>query len=554
MKNFIAFLVLLVSLESLAQHEITIEEGIDNLFEEWNAEDHPGGIVGVMLNDELLYAKAFGEANLTHGIKNDTSTLFNIASISKQFTAMGIVRLHEQGLLNIDDEIQKYLPTVPYFQEKITIRQLMHHTSGLRSLHGLVEMAGWRKNDPRTTDDLFRLMELQKELNFKPGEEFLYCNTGYMFMARIIENVTEQNFIYWTKKNIFEPLGMYNTYVEEDYANIVKNNADSYYASNGAFKKAIPFWGYLGSGNGHTTVSDLLRWYNNFTHPQKGWETAFEVLMTQDTLNNGELNTYAFGIQIDSFMDYKRIQHGGGIGGYRSFACSYPEADLKIVVLTNFNSSDVRGKVGAISEMLLERKSSDLAKHEWIERKVSPKKLTKFEGSYWNDKESFSRKIYLKNDTLWYSRSSENESALIPCGEESGLFRMNDGNHFIVKFDVSNEKNKMIVGFGESDAGYFEEYSLSFPSDRDLGKYVGEYYCPELKVTYTFVLDKSGVLYAEQIRLGKLSARWLKKDIFQVEWPLSDVRFERNEFGELIGFRASNGRVKNVWFQKVVGR
>jgi len=551
MKILITISFLLVSLGSIAQQEITTEESMDNLFEEWDAEDHPGGVIGVMLKDELLYAKAFGEANLTHGVKNDTSTLFNIASISKQFTAMGIIRLHEQGLLDIDDEIQKYLPTIPHFQEKITIRHLMHHTSGLRSLHGLVEMAGWRQNDPRTTDDLFRLMEYQKELNFAPGDEYLYCNTGYMFMARIIENVSGQDFISWTKENIFEPLGMKSTYVEEDYTLIVEHNADSYHSTKNGFKKSIPFWGYHGSGNGHTTVTDLLRWYNNFTHPQKGWEKAFELLTTQDTLNNGELNTYAFGVQIDSFMDYRRIQHGGGIGGYRSFACNYPEADLKIVVLTNFSSSDVRGKVEAISEILLERKSPGLGQHEWLEMKVLPRNLTKFEGSYWNDEKSFSRKIYLKNDTLWYSRSSENESALIPCGEESGLFRMNDGNHFKVKFDFSGEKKKMTVGYGESDAGSFEEYMPSIPSDRDLSKYVGEYYSPELKVTYTFVLEKFKVLYAEQIRLGKLSARWLKKDIFQVEWPLSDVRFEYNEFGKLIGFRASNGRVKNVWFEKV---
>jgi len=240
---------------------------IDSLFLNWNVPNHPGGAVGIQQDGKVIYSKAFGLASLEYLVPNSTETIFNTGSVSKQFTAMGIVRLEEQGKLSFDDEVRKHVPELPDFGEKITIRHIMHHTSGLRSLHALFGIAGWRSDDLRTNEDLNRLVAKQKELNFKPGEEYLYCNTGYMLMVNIIEHITGENFAVWMKQNVFDELGMPNTYVEDKYDRVVPNNATSYRGSE-TFERAVEYWGYVGSGNMHSTTNDLLTWLENFYNPQ----------------------------------------------------------------------------------------------------------------------------------------------------------------------------------------------------------------------------------------------------------------------------------------------
>ena len=164
---------------------------MDGLFTSWNTSNHPGGSVLVSKDGKTIFSKSYGLANIEYNIPNTNTTLFNIGSISKQFTAMGIVLLEQQNKLSIDDDIRKHIPELPDFSETITVRHLLHHTSGLRDLHGLLGLAGWRSGDLETNDDVYRIIKNQKELNFKPGEEFLYSNTGYILLAKIIENISQ---------------------------------------------------------------------------------------------------------------------------------------------------------------------------------------------------------------------------------------------------------------------------------------------------------------------------------------------------------------------------
>ena len=254
-----------LALSSFAQLDDPQFRQIDNLFKRWNEPNHPGGSVGVMKDGQLIFSKAYGLASLEYLVPNTTGTIYNTASVSKQFTAMGIVRLEEMGLLSVDDDIRKHVPELPDFGEIITIRHMLHHTSGLRSLHALLGLAGWRGDDTRTNEDLNRLLLQQKDLNFKPGDEYLYCNTGYMLMATIIENVTGARFTDWMRSNLFVPLGMTDTYVEDKYNRVVPNNATSYDLEQGQFIREVEYWGYVGSGNMHSTTQDLLTVASRFS-------------------------------------------------------------------------------------------------------------------------------------------------------------------------------------------------------------------------------------------------------------------------------------------------
>ena len=186
---------------------------IDSLFVNWTQPNYPGAVVGIMKGGELVFSKAYGLASLEYNVPNTTETLFNLASVSKQFTAMGIVILEQEGKLSFDDDIRRHIPELPDFGETITIRNMLQHTSGLRSFHDLLALAGWRSGERRDNDDLYRLMLKQRDLNFTPGQEYAYSNTNYMLMVNVIEKITGEKFIDWMKRKVFQPLGMKNTYI-----------------------------------------------------------------------------------------------------------------------------------------------------------------------------------------------------------------------------------------------------------------------------------------------------------------------------------------------------
>lgn len=277
---------LIISLSSFSQLTTDDKKAIDDLFIAWNQPDHPGGSIGIMKDGKLIYAEAFGLSSLEYLVPNTFGTQFNIASVSKQFTAFGIALLELRGKLSLEDDVRKYLPELPEFEQIIRIRHMLNHTSGMRSLHSMLQLAGWRGDDARTNADLLRFMIRQKDLNFIPGSEYMYCNTGYILASEIIERITGEEFTAWINKEIFIPMGMTNSYIEENYANIVKNNATSYrQISGGGFDRSIEYWGYIGSGNMHTNASDLLIWLGELRNPKSKWKATFDLMKVNGILN-----------------------------------------------------------------------------------------------------------------------------------------------------------------------------------------------------------------------------------------------------------------------------
>ncbi|MCD2259163.1 serine hydrolase domain-containing protein [Psychroserpens luteolus] len=536
--------------EKVKEKPTTLEGQIDEIFASWDNPKSAGGAVGVMKNGEVIYSKAFGAASLEYNIPNSPETLFNIGSVSKQFTAMGIVLLHEQGKLSVDDDIRKYLTDLPDFGHKITIRHLLHHTSGLRSLHALFGIAGWRDDDSKTNADLRRVMKYQTDLNFKPGDEYLYCNTGYMFMADIIEEVTGEKFSDWMKKSVFDPLGMTNSYAEDKYNRIVPNNATSYNYNGEAFVRAVEYWGYVGSGNVHSNTNELLSWLSNFYAPKEGWESAFKMLETLDTFNNGKPNNYAFGVVIDDFNGKKRIQHNGAVGGFRASASSFPEEKLNIVILSNFSSSNIGGKNNALSQLFIEANNQTNEFKSKLPEAIeyNSKELKKYEGQFWNNKESYARKIYIKNDTLMYQRAPGNENKLVPIGKSK--FKMLDVQvDLVTEFVFNNNTLKEMLVLIDDDAPIImEAFSPVSPSSIDKKAYVGTYYSPELETQYRFYLENDDLKW-RHIRHGEFPVEFIGKNILQMV-PGVVIKVKRNSKDKIEGFYVTNGRVRHLWFEK----
>ena len=538
----------LFSTWSSAQLKQSQIEQIDDLFLAWNTPGHPGGAIGIMHQGKVVYSKAFGLASLEYLIPNSPGTIFNTGSVSKQFTAMGIVRLEEQGLLSFDDDVRKHIPELPDFGEVITIRHLLHHTSGLRSLHALFALAGWRGDDFRSNDDLNRIILDQKYLNFKPGDEFLYCNTGYMLMVNIIENATGEKFPSWMKENIFLPLGMIDTYTEDQYDRIVPNNATSYYAGQ-KFTRAIEYWGYVGSGNMHSTTGDLMRWLSFFHTPVEGWEDAFQTLQTTDPLNDGGINNYAFGVNVFEENGRTKVQHGGSVGGFRAYAGTYPDEQLSIVVLTNFSGGNPGGKAGEISGILLDNideNDDSVVDIESIEMSVD--ELSAFKGTYWNAKEKYQRRINVWKDTLWYVRTLTNQTPLLAVDDNT--FKMSGVDVDVtVRFTSSREDKQMTVQIGNESLSVFDKKEKPAINEDELDGYVGTFYSSELKTAYTITVDGKKIR-ASHIRHGEIPLQRIFPDVMTGDWPLSTIEFNRNESGQISGIYVSNGRVRNAWFEK----
>ncbi len=323
---------------SLPQDGVTAR--VDRIFQKWNRTDSPGCALSVMRDGHIIYEHGYGMADLDHDVTITPSTVFHVASMSKQFTAASIVLLAQQGKLSLDDDVRKYIPELPNFGTPITIRNLIHHTSGLRDQWALLELAGWRYSlDLITDDDVMSVVTRQKELNFRPGDKYVYSNTGYTLLGLIVKRVSGVSLREFTTENIFEPLAMKSSHFRDDHAEIVKNNAYGYEAEkNGGFRLSITNFDTVGPTSLHTTVEDLALWDENFYHPRVGGPDFTSQMVERGKLNNGEQIEYAFGLVIGKYNGLPTVEHGGADAGYRSAMTRFPEQHFSTAVLCN--SSD----------------------------------------------------------------------------------------------------------------------------------------------------------------------------------------------------------------------
>lgn len=337
----------------LQPESTALESGVDPLMASYDRPDSPGAAIAVVVNGQVVFARGYGLANLEHGIPITTSTVFDIASVSKQFGAMAIAMLAKQGKLSLDDDIRKHIPEVPDFGKTITIRHLIHHTSGIRDWPGTLALAGWRMDDVISFEQILKMVEHQKELNFDPGEEYLYSNTGYNLLAETVARLTGQSFREWTDANIFEPLGMKSTHFQDDHQMLVRNKAYAYRSQGGEFKPLPNGLTALGSSSLFTTVEDLVKWALNFETARVGGKSVLEQVHEQGVLNNGKKISYAFGNSVGVYKGLKRVEHSGSWAGFRTYLARFPNQDFTVIVLSNVSNFNSSRKAMQITDLYL---------------------------------------------------------------------------------------------------------------------------------------------------------------------------------------------------------
>jgi CubicO group peptidase (beta-lactamase class C family) len=408
---------------------------IDQLFAEWNKPDSPGAAVGVIHNGKLVYSKGYGLANLEHNIPIDDQSLFYMASVSKQFTAACIALLAVDGQLSLDDDIRKYLPELPEYPEVVTIRHLVHHTSGLKDYLTLMTISGRSFRNVFTAKQALALIASQSKLNYDPGDEYQYSNSGYFLMAQIVERVSGKSFREFARERIFEPLGMENTFFHDDHLEVIKNRVSGYERKGDSFRlNAMQNFDNVGSGGLRSCIDDLVKWDRNFYEPRIGGKNFLQAMLTRGKLNDGTELTYAFGLVIDRYKGLPAIRHGGAMMGFRTHLIRFPEQQFSVICLGNVAQLQPGTMVQQIADIYL--------CHE-IERSIQA-----YVGRYTNESLDATYTVTADSVSLWIDSGDLNRSEMTPSSEEKftvdGMtfqFRRNDGG------DVSS------LSIGTSRAG-----------------------------------------------------------------------------------------------------
>lgn len=537
---------------------------VDKVFAKWDRADSPGCAVGVYRRGQVVYKRGYGMEDLNEEVHITPGTVFHVASMSKQFTAAAIVLLAQQGKLSLDDDVRKYIPELPDFGQKITIRNLVHHTSGLRDQWALLGLAGWRySRDLITDEDVMSVMTRQKELNFKPGERHVYCNTGYTLMGLIVKRVSGMPLREFTTKNIFEPLGMTHTHFRDDHAEILKHDAVGYEQQPGKpFEISITNFDTVGATSLHTTVEDLQRWDENFYHPKVGGDAFVQQMIERGKLNNGEQLDYAFGLVVGKYKGLPTVDHGGADAGYRSDMTRFPDQHFSVAVLCNSAETDPGALVRQVADIVLtkEIKAAEAvtqAKEPVAKSTVAAsvvltaEQMAAFTGLYWNREDDAFVQIFVKDGKLKGDTGGEEPLVLKPFAESRFHIAGKPwGDEVEIHFVAPSGDNprRMEQSFGGGKPSVFEAAESFSPGGAELAEYSGAYVSEEIDPVYRIALD------GEKLSLMRLkrkpdTLRPAVRDVFTGQ--IGTVRFTRDPAsGHVSGFVLNAGRIQNFHFVK----
>ena len=524
--------------------ELSVEARVDRVFERWNRSDTPGCVVGVAVEGKPVLVKAYGMADLEFGVRLRADTVFESGSVAKQFTAAAIALLCQDGKLSLDDPVREHVPELPDFGTPILVRHLLNHTSGLRSQWPLMTLSG--RPTGRAVHSVPEILELvgrMKELNFAPGEEFLYNNTGYTLLGVVVARVSGKSLDAFCQERLFKPLGMTRTQWRDDFTEIVPDRATAYgRESDGTFYTLRSFTDVIGNGGLLTTAGDLLIWNGNLDDPRVGGRALVEQLETRGRLNDGFENEYAQGLIVTEFRGVREVSHGGSTAGYQTFLARYPEARLSVAVLSNVAGSGPPRLAHEVAEIFLAGKLKEPEKI--VAAALGAETLKKYVGVYREPLTDAATAVEIDKDGKTFRIGGRQALAL-----SATTFIAADGSRrFAFEAGPGGAPVKMSDSDGRSKPRLWEAAAPFAPKPAELEAYAGAYYSEEIDMTYTVFVEG-----------GKLKVRFRPAQRFELAPVYADafgggeniLRFTRNEAGSVDGFRVYAGRVRHLLFTRV---
>lgn len=551
----LASLILMpVARAASAEPEPSQAQQVDALFAKWNSADSPGASVAVLQDGKIIYSHGYGMASLEYGVPNTPATVFHMASVSKQFTAFAILLLARDGKLSLDDDIRKYLPEMHDFGTPITIRELLHHTSGLRDQWSLLALAGWRLGDIITEQDVLGLLWRQKTLNFPPGDQMLYCNSGYTLLGEIVKRVSGMPLSEFARQRIFEPLGMTHTHFQDTYGTVVRNRAYSYGKDHGAYKYLALSYSTVGPTSLFTTVEDMAKWDENFYTGGVGGKQVIADIQLQGTLNSGKRTDYADGLMIDKYRGLNTVWHNGADAGYRTNILRFPDQHFSVVVLANAADINPAGLSYKIADIYLADKlapapvtPASAKTASQTETAADPKQLADYVGDYALNP-SFLISFTLENGQLMSQGTGQAKVPVYPSGKDHVFWKVVDAQ-FI--FDRAADGGAITGGVLHQNGQIIPARKIAttpLTADR-LKELAGNYYSDELNVLYSIEV-KDGALSLRHPR-GEFALHQTASDAYIAEFPIGGLTFTRDADGNCTGLLINDGRAQKVRFDKV---
>jgi len=527
----------------------------DSVFQRFDRTDSPGCSLGVYQDGKILYARGYGMASLEFGVALSPRSVLDVGSISKQFTAMSILMLQKEGKLSLDDPIRKYIPEMPAYADKITLRRALSQTSGLRDLYIMMGQTG--RTFAGDTVDALRVITGSTEANYEPGARYLYTNSGWVLAAQIVYRLTGKTLAQFAEERIFAPLGMHDTRYQADVASIIPNGAEGYAPRpGGGFRVARSTYdgAIVGAGAVHTSVEDFGRWLNNYDSATVGGRDIIDIMTTATKLNDGSPATsgptqaYAVGLSVGTMRGLRVVSHGGSWAGYRGHFLRFPDQRFAVSTFCNLTTSGPDSLARKVAGIYLgDRMQPDSAALWTSTLAAAPRRdlpvtsLRPLTGVWRNVERGEVRRTRLIGDTL-FSLGGE-RTRMVPL--DVGRFRVGQSE---VRFERDDAAPSRMIVRTTGDAVTFTRADTVALTAAQLAAYAGEYRSDEADATHTWKVEKGQlVVYANNRRLGVLEPSY--KDGFTRGDNVIDV--QRDAKGRITGLIVEAGRVRHLRFTRV---
>lgn len=515
---------------------------VDSVFAAVDRTISPGCALAIYRDGAISYTRGYGMANLEHGIAITPQTVFDIGSTSKQFAAAAIVLLAQDGKLTIDDAVKKHIPELPSYQRPVTIRQLLNHTSGMRDYLTLMQLHGTDFEGVTRDQDALDLIIRQQALNFEPGSEFLYSNSGFFVLSQIVKRVSGKTLAQFADERIFKPLGMRHTHFHDDHTFIVANRATAYSPRASGFQIDMSLFEQTGDGAVMTSVEDLLRWDRNFYTPVVGGDGMLRDLHTQGKLNDGRTIDYALGLFVDQHRGLRRVRHGGAWAGYRAELLRFPEAKTSVACLCNLGTTNPSAFADAVADIILKDRFAPLASTgpdtTAASVTLTSAQLARLEGFYRVPATGDQRQMTVRNGRLVSSRSSR-----LFVATDSLSFQLPGAVTLRFELGPDGLARRMTETVLTSSPQVFERFVPATPTAAQMAEYIGSYIAGEVDVTYAIAADASALVL--QYAGNTIRLRPSVKDAFTDGRQLS-VTFQRDPRGRVTRFLIDAGRVRGI--------
>lgn len=478
-------LLVLVLVCFIVNAQTDVSQKIDNLLEIYASNDSPGLSVKVIISGKPVYSKGFGFSNLDYNIKNTDSTVYDFASVSKQFTASAIWSLIQENKIRLEDDIRIYLPEFPDYGEVVKIKHLLNHTSGIRNYHTLMYLAGFDYNSLYYDNNtVLELATKQKNLNHLPGEKVSYSNTNYNLLTIIIERISGQNLNDYLKHKIFDPLKMNSTFVRIEHGKPVKNKAVGYKKDENGFKFSTSNQLSYGAGSMYSSVNDLAIWTQILNEHISEFKPLAQFLKQTETLNSGKKANYANGLMIDTYKGFEVAGHSGQSFGGRSYLMAVKEKQIGIVVLTNFENYNATSIAYQILDILLD--DVNFQEEQKINIPFEKQDINDFIGEYKEVNSDMTMKLFVENDTLKALGSIGRIAVPLMQYAQNKFHRLQSEN---VKYDFTESPNHdMVISFGGTPF-YFKHAKFIDATLVNIKDFIGDFYSEELDVNYHFYIE-----------------------------------------------------------------